>query len=133
MSEKMETGNFASDIARIVLRKTVYTFIKRIFNYNMSSVTNGEVQRYEEEQREEKEKMKEDEMEIEKVEKQPIKDFLKDVNYEAADSSLAIQLNQMLRKYTSRKMKLEEREKEVGIISQQFKYKNKYLSLLFCK
>jgi len=69
---------------------------------------------YKEKQREE-DKAKTEE-EIEMTETKPIIDFLRDMNYESMDSSLGIQLNQMLRKYTLRKTKLEQREKEVSTI-----------------
>lgn len=80
----------------------------------MNSVMNGKMQHYEEEQREEDKA--ETEEEIEMTETKPIADFLKGINYEDVDSSLGIQLNQMLRKYTLRKTRLEQRKKEVNII-----------------
>lgn len=70
------------------------------------------MQHYEEEQREEDKA--ETEEEIEMTETKPIVDFLKGINYEDVDSSLGIQLNQMLRKYTLRKTRLEQRKKEVN-------------------
>lgn len=78
----------------------------------MNSVMNGKIQHYEEEQREEDKA--ETEEEIEMTETKPIADFLKGINYEDVDSSLGIQLNQMLRKYTLRKTRLEQRKKEVN-------------------
>lgn len=78
----------------------------------MNSVMNGKMQHYEEEQREEDKA--ETEEEIEMTETKPIADFLKGINYEDVDSSLGIQLNQMLRKYTLRKTRLEQRKKEVN-------------------
>lgn len=78
-----------------------------------------EVQHYEEEQRKEAKAETEEEIEIAKTE--PIADFLKGINYEDTDNSLVIQLNQMLRKYTLRKRRLEEREKEVSSIYKYYK------------
>lgn len=78
----------------------------------MNSVMNGKMQHYEEEQREEDKA--ETEEEIEMTETKPIADFLKGINYEDMDSSLGIQLNQILRKYTLRKTRLEQRKKEVN-------------------
>ncbi|TGZ46471.1 WD repeat-containing protein 52 [Temnothorax longispinosus] len=62
----------------------------------LESVTDDEVQHYEEEQREEDKVETEEEIEVAKT--KPIADFLKSVNYEDVDSSLGIQLNQMLHK-----------------------------------
>lgn len=84
----------------------------------ITSVTNDEIPHYEEEQ------LKEDEAEeeIELVKTKPIEtDFLKGINYEDLNSSLGIQLNQMLRKYTLRKIRLEQREKEVSAIYRYIK------------
>lgn len=78
----------------------------------MNSVMNGKMQHYEEEQREEDKA--ETEEEIEMTETKPIADFLKGINYEDMDSSLGIQLNQILRKYTLRKTRLEQRKTEVN-------------------
>jgi len=89
-------------------------FLKHIFVYYLNSVTDDKMRHYKEKQREE-DKAKTEE-EIEMTETKPIIDFLKDMNYESMDSSLGIQLNQMLRKYTLRKTKLEQREKEVSTI-----------------
>lgn len=73
----------------------------------------------------------EPEKEIEVAKMKPIADFLKDVNYEDIDSSLGIQLNQMLRKYTLRKTKLEQREKEVSTIyKSKIKYSRYYCNLI---
>lgn len=72
------------------------------------------MQHYEEEQRKEDKVEREEEIAI--AESKPIKDFLKGINYEGMDSSLGIQLNQILRKYTLRKTRLEQREKEVNTI-----------------
>ena len=79
----------------------------------MSSITDVKTQHYEMEDRE-KDKAKIEE-EIEKVETKPSVDFLKDIKYDM-DSSLGVQLNQILRKYILRKTRLEEREKEVSVI-----------------
>jgi len=68
---------------------------------------------HEEEQREIEKAMKEKLMPT--IKEQPIADFLESINYKSIDSSLGIQLKQMLHKYTMRKMRLEEREKEVSI------------------
>jgi len=76
----------------------------------MSSITDVKTQHYEMEDRE-KDKAKIEE-EIEK-ETKPSVDFLKDIKYDM-DSSLGVQLNQILRKYILRKTRLEEREKEVS-------------------
>jgi len=78
----------------------------------MSSITDVKTQHYEMEDRE-KDKAKIEE-EIEK-ETKPSVDFLKDIKYDM-DSSLGVQLNQILRKYILRKTRLEEREKEVSVI-----------------
>ncbi|KYN44488.1 WD repeat-containing protein 52 [Trachymyrmex septentrionalis] len=96
----------------------IYNTIKRTDmsnqKVNKNSITDVKIQYYEMEDRE-KDKAKIEE-EIEIVETKPTMDFLKDINYEDMDSSLGIQLNQMLRKYTSRKTRLEQREKEWKII-----------------
>lgn len=84
------------------------------------------MQHYKEEKREENKTEAGEEIEMTKM--KPIADFLKDINYEDVDSSLGIQLNQMLRKYTLRKTRLEQREKEVSAI---YKYKIKY-SRYYC-
>jgi len=63
----------------------------------------------------EQEEISEVEVDIVKTKEQA--DFLRDINIKDADSSLRIQLNQMLRKYMLRKTKLEEREKEVSVIN----------------
>jgi len=54
-------------------------------------------------------------LEVARMKEQPIADFLESINYKSVDSSLGIQLKHMLHKYTLRKMRLEEREKEVSI------------------
>ncbi|XP_018302310.1 uncharacterized protein [Mycetomoellerius zeteki] len=81
---------------------------------NGNSITDVKMQHYEMKDRE-KDKAKIEE-EIEVTETKPTMDFLKDINYEDMDSSLGIQLNQMLRKYTLRKTRLEQREKEWKVI-----------------
>jgi len=83
----------------------------------MNSVSKSQMQ-LDKEKQPEQEEISEIEIDIAKAKKQP--DFLKDINVKDADSSLKIQLNQMLRKYMLRKTKLEEREKEVSIIMQKF-------------
>ncbi|KYN22810.1 WD repeat-containing protein 52 [Trachymyrmex cornetzi] len=81
---------------------------------NENSITDIKTQHYEMENREkDKAKIKE---EIEIAKTKSTVDFLKDINYEDMDSSLGIQLNQMLRKYTLRKTRLEQREKEWKVI-----------------
>lgn len=67
------------------------------------------------EERDEEEKEKEQAISIKK-EKSQVAEFLKGINFKDLDSSLGIQLNQMLRKYNLIKSRLEEREKEVSII-----------------
>lgn len=79
----------------------------------MNSILENQMQ-LDEEKQSEQEEIPEVEMDVPKAKEQP--DFLKDISIKDADSSLRIQLNQILRKYTLRKTKLEEREKEVGII-----------------
>lgn len=81
-----------------------------------SSLAESKMQHYEVERQEEE---KVEEVEIEKAKDQTIADIIKDINYEDMDSSLAIQLNQMIRKYTLRKTRLEERENKVNIIEMQ--------------
>lgn len=54
------------------------------------------------------------ENEISTKQEQSVAVFLKDIDYKDTDSSLGIQLNQMLNKYNLRKTRLEQREKEVG-------------------
>jgi len=90
------------------------------------------VRHYKEEKQEENkaEKEIEPEKEIEIAKMKPIADFLKDVNYEDVDSSLGIQLNQMLRKYTLRKTRLEQREKEVNTNANKIKYSRYYCNLI---
>ncbi|XP_025994269.1 cilia- and flagella-associated protein 44 isoform X2 [Solenopsis invicta] len=96
----------------INMTKYIHVFEKK---ENGNSITDDKMQHYEEEQQKEgKVKMGE---EIKVAETRPIEDFLKDLNYEnVLDSSLGIQLNQMLRKYILRKAKLEQREKEWKVI-----------------
>lgn len=77
------------------------------------------MQHYEEEQREEEEGI-EEETETEKIQEQAIADILKGVDYENIDSSQGIRLNQMLRKYISRKTRLEEREKQVSVLQDKY-------------
>ncbi|XP_011859838.1 PREDICTED: uncharacterized protein LOC105557260 isoform X2 [Vollenhovia emeryi] len=83
---------------------------------NGNSIMDDEVQHCEEKQEEEEEDKAETDEKIEVAKTRPITDFLQGINYEDIDSSLAIQLNQMLRKYHLRKTKLEQREKEWQII-----------------
>lgn len=68
-------------------------------------------QNYEEKQREKEGKTEE---EISTTQEQSVALFLKDIDYKDTDSSLGIQLNQMLSKYNLRKTRLEQREKEVS-------------------
>ncbi|EZA55647.1 hypothetical protein X777_04289, partial [Ooceraea biroi] len=63
----------------------------------------------------EEEGMKE-KLKMTRAKEQPIANFSESINYKNADSNLGIQLKQMLRKYTLRKMKLEEREKKWKVI-----------------
>lgn len=70
-----------------------------------------DVRHYEEEQQEEDKAEMGEKIEI--VKTKPIMEFLKGINYEDVDSSLGIQLNQMLCKYNLRKIRLEQREQEV--------------------
>lgn len=79
----------------------------------MNSITDDEMQHYENQREEDKAETGE---EIEVAKTKPIADFLKDINYKEDSSSLGIQLNQMLRKYMLRKIKLEQREKQVNTI-----------------
>lgn len=81
----------------------------------MASVAKDKMH-YEEEKRE-KEKEEKTEEEIDTIREQPIAVFLENIDYKDTDSSLGIQLNQMLSKYNSRKTRLEQREKEVSAIS----------------
>lgn len=96
-----------------------------IFIYYTNSILDSQIQLDKEKQSEqtEQEILEEEILEVEtdiaEAKEQP--DFLKDINITDADSSLGIQLNQMLRKYMQRKRKLEEREKEVSAIMQKFK------------
>lgn len=68
-------------------------------------------QNYEEKQREKEGKTEE---ETSTTQEQSVALFLKDIDYKDTDSSLGIQLNQMLNKYNLRKTRLEQREKEVS-------------------
>lgn len=86
--------------------------------------------RYYEEEQQKKDKA-ETEEEIEMAKTEPIVDFLKDINYKDIDTSLGIQLNQMLRKYTLRKTRLEQREKEVSTIYEYY-YKIKCSCCYYC-
>ncbi|XP_067210276.1 cilia- and flagella-associated protein 44 isoform X2 [Linepithema humile] len=81
---------------------------------NENSISDSQMQLDKEKQPEQEEEISEVEIDVAKAKEQP--DFLKDVSIKDADSSLRIQLNQMLRKYMLRKTKLEEREKEWKII-----------------
>lgn len=77
-----------------------------------------EQEREEKQEGMEKEEEKDAEEEIElKVKEPPLVEFLKGVDYEDTESSSGIRLNQMLRKYTLRKTRLEERDKEVSAIA----------------
>lgn len=89
------------------------------FHLIISNVTNDEMRHYVEGQLKEDEAETEEEIEIAKT--KPIADFLKGINNEDINSSLGIQLNQMLRKYTLRKIRLEQREKEVGTVYRYIK------------
>lgn len=80
-----------------------------------TSVTDR-MQHYEEKQRE-KQKEGEIEEEIGTTQEQSVAVFLKGIDYKDTDSSLGIQLNQMLSKYNLRRTRLEQREKEVSTIS----------------
>lgn len=51
---------------------------------------------------------------ISTMQEQPVAVFLKGIDYKDTDSSLGIQLNQMLNKYNLRKTRLEQRENEVS-------------------
>ncbi|XP_019696509.1 uncharacterized protein LOC105182290 [Harpegnathos saltator] len=94
--------------------KHVHTLNKQT---NGASVTKDPVQYYKKEQQEEGKT--EEEIETEKIQEQAIADILKGVNYEDVDSSQKIRLNQMLRKYISRKARLKERKKQWKIIHQE--------------
>lgn len=94
--------------------------IKHVHAYKTSYIdtgTNGnsvtdQMQHYEEKQKEE-----ETEEEIGTTQEQSVAVFLKGMDdYKDTDSSLGIQLNQMLSKYNLRKTRLEQREKEVSKI-----------------
>ncbi|XP_072743964.1 cilia- and flagella-associated protein 44 [Anoplolepis gracilipes] len=65
-----------------------------------------------EERQRDKQKEEKVEEEISQMQKQPIAVFLKGIEHKDIESSLGIQLNQMLNKYNLRKTKLEQREKE---------------------
>ncbi|XP_014472910.1 PREDICTED: cilia- and flagella-associated protein 44 [Dinoponera quadriceps] len=84
---------------------------------NGVSIANGPMQRYEEERKEEKET--EEEAEAERMQEQAIADILKDVDHEDMDNSQGIRLIQILRKYTLRKARLEEREKQWRVIHKE--------------
>lgn len=86
----------------------------------VSRVTNDELRHYEEEQLKEDEAETEEEIELMKT--KPFANFLKGMNDEDVNSSLGMQLNQMLRKYTLRKIRLEQREKEVSTIYRYIKF-----------
>ncbi|XP_050459151.1 cilia- and flagella-associated protein 44 isoform X5 [Cataglyphis hispanica] len=79
---------------------------------NGNSVMDDKAQNYEEKQREEGKT----EEETSTTQEQSVALFLKDIDYKDTDSSLGIQLNQMLNKYNLRKTRLEQREKEWKII-----------------
>ncbi|XP_011636228.1 uncharacterized protein LOC105426623 [Pogonomyrmex barbatus] len=98
----------------ITTTKSIHKSDKQVIG---NGVTDDKTQNNEKEQRE-NDKV-EEEIEVIKMKEQPIADFLKDINYEAMDSSLGIQLNQLLRKYTLRKTRLEQREKEWKVIYNQ--------------
>lgn len=71
------------------------------------------MQNYEEKERE-KQKEGRTEEEIDITQEQSVALFLNGLDYKDTDSSLGIQLNQMLSKYNLRKTRLEQREKEVS-------------------
>ncbi|KYN07248.1 WD repeat-containing protein 52 [Cyphomyrmex costatus] len=81
---------------------------------NGNSITDAKTEHHEMKEQE-KDKAKIEEA-IEIAETKLAADFLKDINYENMDSSLGIQLNQMLRKYTLQKTRLEQRKKEWKVI-----------------
>lgn len=68
---------------------------------------------------------------MEKTQEQAIADILKGVDYEDSDSSQGIRLNQMLRKYISRKARLEERDKQVRTLSQIKHFTTYFYILLY--
>ncbi|KAL6428441.1 hypothetical protein ACFW04_008603 [Cataglyphis niger] len=80
---------------------------------NGNSVMDDKAKNYEEKQREKEGKTEE---ETSTTQEQSVALFLKDIDYKDTDSSLGIQLNQMLNKYNLRKTRLEQREKEWKII-----------------
>ncbi|XP_036151277.1 cilia- and flagella-associated protein 44 [Monomorium pharaonis] len=80
---------------------------------NENSIMDGKMEHYKKQQEQDKTEIS-DEIKIAEI--RPVAEFLKDMNYEDLDSSLGIQLNQMLRKYILRKTKLEQREKEWKVI-----------------
>lgn len=106
---------------RYVLRvsmKNNLALSERVLDSCTGSVATGPMQSYEEEQREEKEdEATEEDTETERIQDQAIADILKGVDYEDTDTSKGIRLNQMLRKYSSRKARLEAREKQVSLLS----------------
>ncbi|XP_032671308.1 cilia- and flagella-associated protein 44 isoform X3 [Odontomachus brunneus] len=106
-----------STLPRVDTVKHIHVFDKQ--TNRASSVANGVMQPYEEEQRQEEEEEIKEETETEKIQEQAIADILKGVDYENLDSSQGIRLNQMLRKYISRKARLEEREKQWKVIHQE--------------
>lgn len=85
--------------------KSQFVYVKYTVIYYTTSITN--VQHYEENER----KMED---EIGTMQEQSVSVFLKGIDYKDTDSSLGIQLNQMLNKYNLRKTRLEQREKEVN-------------------
>ncbi|KMR01454.1 wd repeat-containing protein 52 [Lasius niger] len=95
---------------------------------NGNSVTDR-MQHYEEKQRE-KQKEGEIEEEIGTTQEQSVAVFLKGIDYKDTDSSLGIQLNQMLSKYNLRRTRLEQREKEIQIITEKVDVKIKEITKL---
>lgn len=83
-----------------------------------------------EEKQGEKQRERETEEEMSTTQEQSVT-FLKGIDYKDTDSSLGIQLNQMLNKYNLRRTRLEQREKEVSITScVTYIYISKYSYLL---
>ncbi|XP_070154334.1 cilia- and flagella-associated protein 44 isoform X2 [Polyergus mexicanus] len=97
--------------------KHVHAYTTPLINtgINGNSVTDDKMQNYEEKERE-KQKEGKTEEEIDITQEQSVALFLNGLNYKDTDSSLGIQLNQMLNKYNLRKTRLEQREKEWKII-----------------
>ncbi|XP_029161342.1 cilia- and flagella-associated protein 44 isoform X2 [Nylanderia fulva] len=110
-----------NDITLPHIEMIKYTHMQKYTSYiDIRSNENSVIDKMQHsEEKPEKPKKEEKEEEISTMREQSVAVFLKDIDYKDTDSSLGIQLNQMLNKYNLRRIRLEQREKEWKIIYQE--------------